>query len=244
MKANSFLKRNIFVLCLWILFPLCSFASSTQSTSRPISDFINSQGSIKIPVGLLSLAAQSNYFDSKGKRVFIDRSGIYAKSFNNYGYSLIQPTFTGTIMETPLPNGQAEVIIHIVTHNAMIYVVDQSDGSKCNYLGVTIAAFCPTLFGYGMKDLLQDRNLTPVLTDSVYDIVLINSAPGAPIPDLVMTGTSSSSPAYVKSFSLEATAVGPLPDGRTGLVTFSEQQNGEGAGNVSITITPVTQVLQ
>ncbi len=124
-----------------------------------------------------------------------DYAGIFNKK-----YALGLPsTFDGIITEKALSDGTAEVKIMVRAHDILIYVRRGPAGA--------------TLFGARVGDVLAGA--TPTLGDAKLEITFINSAPGAPIPDLFSM--------MITGVSFESSAFGPLkaaaglgPDGTPG----------------------------
>ncbi len=123
----------------------------------------------------------------------------YAGMFNKK-YALGRPTtFDGIITEKALSDGTAEVRIMVRAHDILIYVRRGPAGA--------------TLFGARVGDVLAGA--APTLGEAKLEITFINSAPGAPIPDLFSM--------MITGVSFESSAFGPLkaaaglgPDGTPG----------------------------
>jgi hypothetical protein len=117
---------------------------------------------------------------------------------NAYGLN-ISSTYEGKITEKALSDGTAEVRVMLKAHNVLTYVLNGSS---------------QLLFGERPSTILGGA--TPTLGDANLDITFINSAPGAPIPELYyMTNVSK--------LSMNASAFGPFkslagfgPDGTPG----------------------------
>ncbi len=197
---------------------------SAATTVRPVSDFVSTQGSVLFPGGPIG---ESIIWGNSLNELFrVDYAGTDNKGLIALGGRDVHTSFSGSITEKALPDGRVQDTIHLVTHNALAYVVDASDPALCPAGFIS----CPTL-GYSLPELAKGIG-TPVLVNSVMDVTLINTGPGAPIPDLLLTsGTPSDSGAYLKSITLKTTTVGPLraafgvPDGTPGLATLNAMDN-------------------
>ncbi|MGE0886684.1 MAG: hypothetical protein AB7P14_24355 [Blastocatellales bacterium] len=147
-----------------------------QATRRPLSDFINTQGTTNIfvpPVpdfiGWLTAAGvQPPYFAS------VDYAGLANGWLVANGHSSLGTTYGGSITERPLANGRAQVSVTLHTQNALAWVGDLSTGDFANGT---------LLFGHRAQDVLAGADAS--LAESHLVAVFNISAPGAPIPDLV-----------------------------------------------------------
>jgi hypothetical protein len=141
---------------------------------RPIGDFVNAQGteagfSPYDYVGWLSVA------DKQPSRLaLVDYAGVTDKAL---GLGL-GTTFRGSITERPLADGRAEVVITLQTQNALTWVADLGgvDPNESHCIP------CQVLFGATGTDVKDEA--TPALGDSFLQLVLKNTAIGAPLPDL------------------------------------------------------------
>jgi len=135
--------------------------------------------------------------DAPTPQVFVsDFAGVLN---NAYGLGL-NPTYDGSITEKALDDGTAAVRIKLRAHNVLTYV--------------TNANWTILFFGENASTILGGA--TPTVGEVNLDITFINSAPGAPIPEL----------GYIPNVSklfLQADAFGPLkaaaglgPDGTPG----------------------------
>jgi hypothetical protein len=166
---------------------------------RPISDFINAQGTIctpppdplppltkvvngcwdAIPVEgntTLNFFAELTYSTSPYfgyPWALVDYAGLAAKYIKSEGGPDLNTKMTGQITERLLSDGRAEVTIILFTSNALSWAVDmcQCAGGPGNLL-----------FGSTPDDVVHGAS--PALGDSYFKIVLINTGLNAPLPDL------------------------------------------------------------
>jgi hypothetical protein len=125
-------------------------------------------------------------------------------------------------MERPLADGRAEVTVELHVKNALTWVIP---------LPLTDVATDPLLFGYRGTDLLLNPSLPPALSTCEMKIVLVNTAPGDPLPDLIPVLFGFGLPGQeVRAVLITASGSGPLrplagvPDGTPG--RFSLINNG------------------
>jgi hypothetical protein len=169
------------------------------TTQRPITDFLSQQGTFcaanpgACSTFLASYVAWTQ--PSLGRIAFID----FAAKESVPG---IVTTTSGTITERALADGRAEVHVVLHTRNALTYVYTFDPAGNCGEITA--------------KDPLFGRRPSEAGAKAVGDATLrftfINSAPGAPLPDLVsyVTCDPSVSIADVKQISIVAHATGPL----------------------------------
>ena len=225
-----------------------SAAGNTKATIRPIGDFVSAQGSIQLDVGHtpggdLYVGELFIWGNSLDQLFRVDYAGTEDKGIVAVGGPNTHTTFSGDIVERTLSDGQAEDTIHLQTYKALAYMVDASTYPACSPF-----ILCPAIFGYNPLELANGIG-SPLVTNSRMDIDLVNTAPGAPIPDLVtvLGNPPSGTGAYVKTLTLETSTVGPLraafgvPDGTPGLGKL--KVNFDITRNLDNEQTSLTQVL-
>ena len=105
----------------------------------------------------------------------VDYAGLGAKFLTDNGGPSLGTATSGNVSERPLADGRAEVSVELHTTRALTWVVPfPSD-----------IANDPTLFGYRANEILADPSLRPALSTSHLFVTFKNTAPGAPLPDLV-----------------------------------------------------------
>jgi hypothetical protein len=153
-------------------------AAQDPAVQRPISDFLDAQGTTMVfnspvpdQVGWSNNPALPNF--PPPRFGLFDYAGLANDFLISQGHSSLDTRTDGTITERPLADGRAEVSVILHTTNALtwasVLVPDPSTS--------------PTLFGNRAADVLNGA--TPALGDSVLQVVFKNTAPGAPLPDLV-----------------------------------------------------------
>jgi hypothetical protein len=161
-------------------------ARALPSTSRPLADFISQQGTTsgfntEVPglpdnIGWTTASSVSN-----GHFALIDYSGKDAAFLlAHYGINL-GTTVSGTVSERPLADGRAEVSVELDTRNALAWACPFNPANPPD----VNSSSTPLLFGYRAQDLVANPGLQPALAQSHLQVVFDNTAPGAPLPDLV-----------------------------------------------------------
>jgi len=188
---------------------------ATGSTARSIEEFVAAQ------VAPFAWTAPEQNTGARGDNLFIfmDYSGVSARDLRDAGGPDLGTTFSGTVTERALSNGTAEV--HVVLHTSRAFTVAGSfDGTL--------------LFGHFGDDIINGADVA--LGDCDFEVTLINTAPGAPLPDL---RAHLSAGGTVKSNFFRGSADGTLraefgvPDGTRGRAHVVQnvlfQASGKGA---------------
>ena len=188
-------------------------AASDVVVQRPLSDFLSQQGTtdLFVPpvpdyVGWFSDPARPPI-----RLAFVDYAGIEGKWIQDHGGPALGTTVSGTLTERPLPDGRAEVSLVLHTRRAQTWVIPfDLEAFQNGDIGQLSTA--PVLFGHRAAELVADASLEPGL--SVCDMVWVfdNTAPGAPLPDLVnafLFGNVAPGQELIR-FSIRANGSGPL----------------------------------
>jgi len=192
-----------------------------QTTQRPVSDFLETQGTFCFPNGsggcLLFIPPVPNFvgwFDPVNNlAVSVDYAGLANACFGN----AFGTTMSGVITERTLANGQAEDTVLLFTRNALtwvVYPVDFVNGS--------------VVFGHRWDTNSPTCTLNgapPALGTSFLHIKFTNTAPGAPLPDLIQLFFSPAPGQRLIEYSFQANATGPLANGAPGMVTVVQTGN-------------------
>ncbi len=208
--------------------------AAAQAVQRPLADFINAQGTTTCftPPAPAQLGWGTTFTNqTKARFTVTDFTGLAAKYlFDNYGISL-GTTVAGSVLERPLADGRAEVSVNLHTRNALVWVDE---------LDLTLPLdpqFNGNPLWFGARVLDVAGGATPALGDSLTRLVFKNTAPGAPLPDLVCLNAGPSCPTVAPCpagfeldfISLYETATGPLhaiaglgPEGTPGRLTVTQ----------------------
>jgi len=151
-----------------------------QPAERPVLDFLQSQGTYCATDGTSGcrryMGGGANYlswFDqSRGATIAIDYAGLANAWIMQTGGSSVGTQLFGSISEEPLQNGAARVTVKLEGVNVLAFAKQGSD------------LFSPSMYGYDTKEVFDPAN-APALGNVQMEIVFINPAPGAPLPDLV-----------------------------------------------------------
>jgi len=146
------------------------------ATQRPLSDFLDAQGTTSIFIP--PLPDFIGWANNNPQTLFasVDNLGLAANYLASHRGPLLDTRVDGTVSERPLADGRAMVTVIVHTTNALTWVIA---------LPANDFASDPPLFGYRGTDLLADPSLTPALSRAEMKVSFTNTAPGAPLPDLV-----------------------------------------------------------
>lgn len=176
-------ERRVLTVCLVALLMALAPASA-QTTIRPISDWVAQQGTFCWPDGsggcVTFVPPIKNFggFTSPDRCVSADYAGLADKWLKEVsaGSVSVGTTMEGTVIERKLKDGTVEVRVVLHTRNALTWV-----HPAVNY--ACDPATDPLLFGRRAPEVLAGG--VPSLTDLSFDLVFLNTGPGAPLPDLM-----------------------------------------------------------
>jgi len=166
------------------------------TTIRPIKDFVDAQGTFCIDDGsggcFLFVPPVANFIGwdtlqevppQKGnvqpvRCASVDYAGLANAKIEGLSGGTISfgTTTDGTVTERLLSDGRAEVSVRLHTKNALTWVAGGGDNDTCDF------ATDPLVFGYRVPDVLGGADAS--LGESFLQVKFINTAPGAPLPDL------------------------------------------------------------
>jgi hypothetical protein len=175
---------------------------------RPIEDFVNAQGTFCVDDGSggcwLIVPPVANFIGWTDLAEGIVASVDYAGLADAFAGGAFGTETTGTVTERPLKDGRAEVHVRLHTTNALSWVAEGGDFNG------------PLLFGHRAPEVLAGAEAA--LGESFLGIRFINTAPGAPLPDLIQLLFFPEPDRQVIFLSFQARADGPLADGSPGRV--------------------------
>ena len=217
LKSGKGLWPSIVVIILGLMV-LAPMISQAKTTTRPISDFVSQQGTFCFPDGsggcLIFVPPVANFIGWDNikddtnppplelvRLASVDYAGLANDKVEELsgGAVSLGTTTDGTITERSLPDGRAEVTVLLHTKNALTWVVRPINDN--DFASGTL------LFGARVPDVLAGA--TPALGESFLQVVFINTAPGAELPDL------------------EQLFFDPKPGQETSFISFRAQANGE-----------------
>ena len=173
----------------------------TQYVQRPLSDFLSAQGTTSLfqtPV-----PDYIGWFNNPPTHfALVDYAGLASKWLQDNGGPSLGTQVSGTVSERPLADGRAEVTVILHTTNALAWVSTADDAINGTLL-----------MGSRAQAILADpANHPPALGGVEFMVVFNNTAPGAPIPDLVdafILGNAAPGQELI-ALSIRISAVGPL----------------------------------
>jgi hypothetical protein len=215
MVLKGGIKMNVRKLLTLLTLSLLALATQAQGQAvhRSIEEFVNAQGTYCIDDGsggcLLFVPPDPNFLgwdndknDSEPGIIYF--AGIdYAGLANAYP-SGKKPVIDGTVTERPLDDDRAEVTVLLHTKNANAWVIelDQSGDVSAQI------ANKPTLFGHRPADVLAGKG--QALADTFLHVRFINTAPGAPLPDLIQLQFFPEEGQELQFLAFNAHSQGPL----------------------------------
>src|SRR5207245_1376600 len=121
----------------------------------------------------------------------------------------------GSVTEVALPDGRAEVTVLLHTEKALTWASD-----------VSTAFPGPVLFGHTLSDVINGQDAA--LGSSLLQLKFKNTAPGAPLPDLIQLIFCPNTGQELTTLSFRAQATGTLraasgvPDGTSGRLEVAQ----------------------
>jgi hypothetical protein len=209
------------------------FIAHAQTAERSLEEFLGAQGTFCYPDGaggctewLTPLPNILGVGDGNTHRCTVaDYAGLADQWLRAHSAGAISlgTTVTGTIKEYARPDGRAEIIVRLVTSNALIYSV-----SGCDMSPETVVSG-PLEFGRRVQEVLAGA--TPSLADVTLIAKYLIPAPGLPLKDLVETLYFPIPDEAVAQVLIDADAHGELraafgvPDGTPGRIAILQQLN-------------------
>ncbi len=233
-------KKLVFYLSLvlvLLLVPGVGFTDMSMKSmkrhhtkSRPISDFVERQGafclrddfsggvytdtgtregSCTINNVLLIVPPVKNFLGQTDPAANLEASVDYA-GLSDDVLGFLNTKFKGRVEERALRDGRALVTVNLKTENALTYVFEGDDSED----------FPTTILGNRVSDVQAGEET--VLGESKLKIVFTNTAPGAPLPDLIQLFFFPEEGQVVKSYRFSAKAKGSLAEGGKGKFTTKQ----------------------
>lgn len=208
---------------------MVSLPASAAGRQRPLSDFLARQGTFCTDDGAggcyLFVPPAPNFLgwsSSPPVNGHVRFAGmVYAGLANAFLQNPFGTQVEGMVLEWPLPDGRAEVRVALLSTRANCWVIDLDLNG--DVLGQIAAA--PTLFGQR-----PGAGFGYALGRCSLDVRLINTAPGAALPDLIQMLTAPAPGQRLDYLFFGANVAGPLtaqfgvPEGTPGRCTI--RQNG------------------
>jgi hypothetical protein len=181
-----------------------------QAIQRPLSDFLSAQGTTMIftppardQIGFTTGIGKTNGNAGLTPTRFalVDYAGLEAKYLLLSSHIDLRTTVNGTVTERPLADGSALVTVDVHTTNALGWAMNWDPNGPDTQFNSA-----PLLFGARVLDVAVGK--APALGDSHLTWQFVNSAPGAPIPDLVVAIHTGS--VATELLSIQASITGQL----------------------------------
>jgi len=214
-------RRTLSTTLLALGLCLCAAPALAQTTHRPISEFVEAQGTFCIPDGqggcTIFVPPVANFVG------FTDTVHDRAISFDYAGLAdapgaldgALGTTFTGDILERTLKDGSVIITVHLQTSNALAWVIPFDPNAGGNQFNDN-----PLIFGARVNDILAGA--TPAVGDCKLDLEFTNAAPGLPIPDFEQLLFAAGDGQEMRSVKFEGTANGTFTAGGSGKVHVRE----------------------
>ena len=181
-------SRNVATMALLVgLGALCAITAvplQAQGNQRPLSDFINAQGTTMVftppapdQLGWFTGASKTNGAANLTPPRFalVDYAGKEAKYLKDNNNIDLKTTFSGSVSERALADGRALVTVDLQTKNALGWAVQDPTGNFNSD---------PLVFGARVLDIVAGA--TPSLGSSHLHAVFTNTSVGALLPDIVV----------------------------------------------------------
>ncbi len=197
-----------------------------QATPRPIEEFVNAQGTFCLDDGMggcfLFVPPVENFFGwgdpAKVIGAAFDYAGLADKAVTALSGGTVSfgTTTSGSVSERPLADGRAEVHVILHTKNAMTFGIGALNDFNTD----------PLTFGHRAADILAGADAA--LGSGTFHIKFINTAPGAPLPDLLQLAFAPEAGQEFVMLSIYFRAFGTLrpasghPDGTPGRLTCTQ----------------------
>jgi len=184
-------------LLLLVIGPAQAF-SQPATTTRPISDFVSTQGTYCLanPAACPNFAGSYVAWTSPspGRIAVVD----FAAKEPVVGQ--LGTTTSGTVTERPLVDGRVQVRVRLGTQNALTFV-QAWDGTPNFNAGA---------FLFGRTAAGVQAGGAPGVGDSSLEVTFVNSGPGAALPDLVRYVVGDLPIEDLRMIAFQARASGPL----------------------------------
>ncbi len=206
-----------------------------HSHRRPIEDFLAAQGTfcfdpelIGLPPGecLIFVPPVANFIGwtdpEQNHGASVDYAGLADAWIRSEGGEGFHTQFKGKVYERALDDGRAKVKVVLETRNALTWITGDINDFTA-----------PLIFGHRAPEVFSEEK-TPALGRSLLELVFINTAPGAPLPDFmellaVDFGILADDPREILEIEFRAKAKGELhelfgvPDGTPGEMRVRQQ---------------------
>jgi|CXWL01.1.fsa_nt_gi hypothetical protein len=207
----------VFTAALAILFPLSGKADSLiddsciNVTKRPLSDFLNAQGTLNDPPQFFPpVKDYSGWTDVDFINfALVDYAGLADKYIQAQTGHSIGTKVHGVVLECTLPNGKTQVSVTLFTTRALGFAqsIQDLDNNNFDFLNT------PTIFGAKAQDVVNGAK--PATGSVDLSTTFSISAPGTSLPDLIDVVSNPAAYAPVK-ISFKSSTRGKCTNGEAG----------------------------
>ena len=229
---SRFRSLSLAVLCMVLAFaPLAQAGDGWQK--RPLADFLDAQGTTSMfvpPVPDYVGWADGDVITF----ALVDYAGLANAWIENEtgGAQSLGTRVGGKVKERATHDGRAEVRVQLETKNALAWAFLVKDADFENdplpFLNTPLA------FGARAQDVVA-AGAAPALGKAEFDITFMNSALGAPLPDLVQLVNDTKPGQTPLTFTFEAQARGAKPDGTPARLRIRQVCSDTGGGQICTT---------
>lgn len=154
--------------------------SAAAERQRPISEFVTAQGSTtQFVPPVPDVLGWATFSDDPVLFAWVDYAGVA----DEFLHGALGTATSGNVIEQPQKDGRAKVHVSLHTRNALAWVIELDLDDVNDDVFDQIANKKP-IFGYRPQEV--DAKHPASLVDATLDVVFLNTAPGAPLPDLVV----------------------------------------------------------
>ena len=221
-------SRAACLIAVCLMLVTTSVAHASGWTARPLGDFLASQGASSTFVP--PVPDYAGWVDGEFVTfALVDYPGLAAGWIEDAtgGAESLGTEVRGKVVERAAPDGRAVVRVRLVTSRALswAFLIADVDFSDPLFFLTT-----PLAFGARAQDVVGGA--TPSLGKAHFDVTFTNSAPGAPLPDLVQLLNAPLPGQLPVTFSFRSRTCGTTPDGTAARLTIDQVCSDTGSGQV------------
>lgn len=217
---------------LLLFLALCAVVAATSiaraDEQRSFADFINAQGTTAIfvpPVPDYVGWADADLVTF----ALVDYAGLANAWIEDEtgGRVSLGTTVYGAVRERPAPDGRVEVRVKLQARKALSWaflLADLDPSDPLPFLNTPLA------FGARAQDVVAGAKAA--VGKASFDVTFMNSAPGAPFPDLVQLLNAPEPGQLPFKFKFQSKACGLLPDGTPAQLEIRQICSNEGSGQI------------
>lgn len=227
MRGNRKYWRSVVaIMGVSLGFIVLATMAQARTTKRPISDFVDAQGTTMVftPPVPDQIGWSTPSSQPMGRFALFDYAGLADEFLQDCCGISLGTQIAGSVIERPLKDGRVEVTVVLHTKNALTWAIPFDPMGPITQFNDN-----PLLFGFRAQDLVDDPSLEPALGESHLQVVFRNTAPGAPLPDLVCLNLGTCLEGFeLISLYFSGNAMGPLredfgvPDGTPGRLIVTQ----------------------